>query len=66
VRPLQPACTQPPVELQERLLRFCEARDSLGSLVRREAEAVAMQSMHATAPGSPLLDALVADPSGFQ
>ena len=35
VRRLQPA------DLQQRLLRFCEARDSSGSLVRREAEAVA-------------------------
>ena len=55
-----------PADLLQRLLRFCEARDSSGSLVQREAEAVAMQSMHATAPGSPLLHALLADPSQFE
>jgi hypothetical protein len=70
VRPLQRGCTQPPADLQARLLHFCETRDSsaaggLGSLVRREAEIAAMESMHAIAHSpshAAMLDALVADP----
>ncbi len=51
VRPLEPGCTEPPADLQARLLLFCDERHScpaggVGSLVRREAEIAAMESMH--------------------
>jgi len=51
VRPLQPSETQPPADLQERLLHFCDAREAgaaggSGSLVRRTAEVTAMESIH--------------------
>ena len=61
VRPLQPGETQPPADLQARLLHFCDAREAsagggLGSLVRRDAEVAAIESIHDTSPHPDFLD----------